>query len=218
MPYIEKLTWNQARNEIATTCDELGSIIDEINPSNDYFLLKIRYPFGAEILKDIMFYIPSERGVIYPITNSNLPKEFINNLNYSPLPLGIVVKNNIEVYRAIDHQIYSIAYYGNSLDLGIWEYFGWTTPYSVSAGARSLYMIPKISSSLAHKRIKQTFNVTLPPPSHLYNHWEIFKQITNSTNFPKKWFCEIIFFTKKWVESIQNNEHWIKLQNYIFRK
>ena len=128
------------------------------------------------------------------------------------------MKNSIEVYREINNRIFSLACFNEGFNIGIWEFFGSTTPYNVSAGARSVYMIPKISSAMQHKKLKQHFDVTLPPPKHLSEHFGIFRQIINSSNFSKDWDCQVIYLTNRWAEAIENNKKWINLKTYILEK
>ena len=131
-------------------------------------------------------------------------------LSYSVLPLGIAVKNSIEVYREINNRIFSLACFNEGFNIGIWEFFGSTTPYNVSAGARSVYMIPKISSAMQHKKLKQHFDVTLPPPKHLSEHFGIFRQIINSSKkigIVRLSICQIdgqISPFKKWINLLHN--------------
>lgn len=216
---IEEISWQDAREVVANTCKELADIIDDINPGKECTLFKVRYPFGMKILEDTIFYLPFRSPVIsIPITDPSIPSNIRNQLNYSALPLGIIVQNNIEVFRDLKDKIYSVAFYGNGLDIGIWEYYNWTTPYSITSGARSLYMLPKISESFSHKQLKKEFGVTAPPPRHTYDHWEVFTQIANSKNFSTPWFCEVLFLTKKWFDNIKNNKNWAMLRSYICTK
>ncbi|CAN5284361.1 hypothetical protein BH10PSE19_BH10PSE19_09530 [soil metagenome] len=216
--YIEELIWEQVRPEIADICPEVCTIIDEINPNNSYKLIKVRYPFGSKIVDNGHLVLPTGKSEYFPLTDKRLPISICNQLNYSPVPLGLVIKNNVEVYRELEDRVFSIAYYGRDFDIGIWEYFGWTTPYSVTAGARSLYMLPKIALASAHKRLKRDFGVTLPPPQKVYEHWAVFKQIANGRNFPEKWYCEVILLTSKWAEGLKTKGAWANFNNYLYEK
>ncbi|CAN5423483.1 hypothetical protein BH10PSE19_BH10PSE19_00380 [soil metagenome] len=216
--YMEELIWEQVRHEIADVCPEVSHIIDEIAPNKTYKLIKVRYPFGSKIVDNGLLMLPTGNTEYFPLTDKRLPPTICNQLNYSSVPLGVVIKNNIEVYRELDDRVYSIAYYGHDFDIGIWEYFGWTTPYSLSSGARSLYMLPRITLTAAHKRLKRDFGVTLPPPQKSSDNWAIFKQIAHGRNFPEPWYCEIIFLTSKWADGLKKDGAWTKLANYLNKK
>jgi len=217
-PFIEKLNWNEARQYFEKANPVITKIIDDIWPTQNHHLLKIRYPFGALILNDTKFQVPSKNGKISPLIEADVSSEIKQMLGYCSLPLGLVIKNNVEIYRDLEDRIFPVAFYGHDIDMGIWEYFGWVTPYNVSAGARSLYMVPKISSSVGHKRLRQEFGVTPHPPKKPFDHWEIFRQIANSSNFPESWNCEIVFLTKAWFDSILKDKAWFSLNDYLWRK
>ena len=217
-PFMEELTWQQVRQDVANSSQELSSIIDEISPSKKYTVLKVRYPFGSKVLENVEFYLPNEHGYSVPINDPCISSQVRQQLSYSPVPLCITVKNKIEIFREIDGKIFSLAFYGGDMDTGIWEHFGWTTPYSITAGARSLYMIPKISEVSKHKKLKKTFNVSAHPPQKPYEHWKVFTQIANSKNFTSPWFYEAIVLTDKWVDKIKNDLAWYKLQRYLWQK
>lgn len=215
--FIYEMTWQEVRKEIGIE-PEFKDIVDEISPGNDCTLFKVRYPFGQIMFKDTVFYLPNENGFSIPITDIEIPKNIRDKLSYNVFPLGAVVKNNVEVFREIEDKVFSVAFYGNGLDVGIWEHFGWLTPYTVSAGARSLYMLPKISEASAHKRLKKEFGIIAPPPKRLYDHWRVFAELANSPSFPSKWFCEVLFLSNKWLDKINNDANWIKLDRYIWKK
>lgn len=216
--YIEELTWENARKDVADSCKTLSNIIDNISPDKNYHLLRIRYPFGAKILEKAKFYLPDEYGRSIPITDIKIPQKIRSQLNYSFCPLGIITKNNIETFREIDGKVFSIAFHGGDLDLGIWEHFGWTTPYSITAGARSLYMLPKISETISHKRLKNEFDISASPPKRLFDHWQVFTQLAASSNFLNQWHCELIVLPQTWINQIKHDPAWRELNLYLWQK
>ncbi len=217
-PYITELTWEDCKDEIMQSCPQFAEIVEEISPNNDLPLIKVKYPFGAEIVKNGIGALPTQRGEILPITDTRLPEKMRKQLGYSLVPLGLVTKNHVEVYKELSNTIFSISFWGQGLQLGVWEYFDWTTPYSVSAGARSLYLLPKVTLSGGHKRLKRDYHVTLPPPKLMKDHWPIFKQIVNSPAFTEEWDCEIIYLTDKWLEKLESNGPWLRLRNYLLER
>lgn len=216
--FIEGVTWEDVREKITDNCQELGKIIDDISPKKEYPLFYVRYPFGARIIEKALFHLPDESGFSIPISDIKIPQKIREQLNYSSLPLGIIIKNNVELFNEIDGKVFCGGFYGKDLDIGVLEYFGWTTPYSITSGARSLYMLPKVSETISHKRLKNEFGISVPPPKRLFDHCHIFKQIANSSNFSKKWYCELIILSNKWVDKIKNDPAWHKLNTYLWKK
>lgn len=215
--YIQEITWQEARQESGIE-PEFKKIVDEISPHNDFTLFKVRYPFGQNIFKDNVFYLPNDKGISIPIIDSSIANNIRAQLSYNILPLGMIIKNGVEVFREIEDKVFCVAFYSNGLDIGIWEHFNWSTPYTVSAGARSLYMLPSISDISSHKRLKKEFGIIVPPPKRLYDHWRVFTELASSPNFSVKWFCEVLFLTDKWLEKIKNDIAWIKLDRYLWQK
>ena len=224
--YVEKLTWKQAKKNITPICHKLAKIIDDINPDDKYALYKIRYPYGSLIINNGHLNVVTESGRAVSLNDPSVPKELPSDLSYSPVPLGVGINNGVEVFRELSDRVFSIASWEKGLDIGIWEHMGWTTPYNVSAGARSIYMIPKISLASGHKRLKRDYRITTPAPKQSFYHWKLFSQIANSPaiDIANRWHCEIIFFSKKWVEALEKNGQkddgsgWSRLHNYLVAK
>jgi hypothetical protein len=132
------------------------------------------------------------------------------------LPLGILVKGSTEVYRDFADRIFSLGFFTNGLNIGIYELFGPPAPYSLSAGARTIFMIPKISEMGAHRKLKYVFNVRGNPPKELFDQWHLFKELAR--NFKNLWECEIYFLTSRWVEEMPNKLGWLRFKNYLLEK
>ena len=66
-PLIEELSWQAARSQLGSQFSEFVSIIDEIDPGPELTLIKVRYPFGALIVHNDTFYLPTEDGGSKPM-------------------------------------------------------------------------------------------------------------------------------------------------------
>ena len=152
---VEEVTWSEVRNTVSNTCKELASIIDDISPGKEFTLLKVRYPFSAKILENGEFFLPTPSNISTPITSNEIDNNIKDKLSYSSIPLGIITKNTVELFFDINRKIFPLAVFGNGLEIGIWEHFNWTSHYNITSGARSLYMLPKISETLSHKQLKK---------------------------------------------------------------
>lgn len=212
-----ELAWKDARDAVSGSCKELTRIIDNLSPGKDFCVLKASYPFGAKIAEKSVLHLPKNHS----LTNLDAikaEKNAIDKLSYSPIPLGIITKNKAEVFFDINRKIFSLENLGKGLNIGISEHFGWNTPHTINAGARSLYMLPKISEALSHKQLRKKFGILESAPKNLYDQWRVFSQIANSDKFSAKWNCEVIFLSKKWNDSIKNDPAWSELSTYINQK
>lgn len=219
----QELAWDEVRSCVVNTCSkDLVSIMDEINPDPSYKFFKIIYPFGTQLVTDGLAKFPLNKNTLALVTDHRTSKTIRENLSYSSVPLGIIAKNSIEIYRKMEDRVFSLAVAEPGFDLGIWEYFGSTTPYSISSGARSLYMIPRISTANLHKRLKKEFEIHASPPKRLCDHWNIFTELYSNDAFSTEWNCEIIFLGKKWFDTLKSNKEtssgWLKLRNFILSK
>jgi hypothetical protein len=202
-------------------CPILFDILNEINPSKALTLVKVRYPFGSIIIQNDTLHLPINQTTTVPITDPRIDKKWKNLLGYRSIPTGMITENSVEIYREMNEKVFSVALSGpnTGLEIGIVENFGTTAAYTVSAGARSLYMLPKISKANSHKKLKKEFSLTNPPPNKLLDHWHIFKELYSSEAFESSWNCELIFLTDSWMREIDSNDlAWLKLKCYIQKK
>ena len=162
-----------------------------------------------------MFNLPLPDGSVVPLSDSRIPKHIQEKLSYARMPLGILTNNSAEVYRELDDRIFSLVFFKPGLDFGIWEYFGCPTPYSVCSGARSLYMLPKITLSTSHKKLRREFGISLSPPKKSFEHWYTFKEMANHDDFGQSWYTEFLFIPQRWLHGHDKNPHFQRLRNLI---
>lgn len=214
-PSLTEITWKQARKAIAKICPKLANIIDEISPDDSFTFIKAQYPFGTKIIHKGVANLPTEHGGTMSSIDTKLTKAVRSKLSYNRVPLGVITRNGAEVFREIENRVFSVAFLESGLQLGVWEHFDWITPYTVTAGARSLYLLPQVKLSQAHNRLKRKYNITLPPPKQPFYHWHLFKQMVNSPDFSEAWSCEVMYLTKRWIDHLEEGGAWTKLNKYI---
>lgn len=221
-PVIEEITWEQARKLVAKGCKKLLKIIDNINPGKDLTLVRVRYPYGATITHDDVLHLPTVSNQTLPLSNPETAKKWRDLLGYRSIPMGIVTENSVEIFRQINDRVFSVALSGpdTGIEIGIVEVFGSTAAYTVTSGARSLYMIPRISKMFSHKKLRREYGIDAPAPKRLIDHWNVFKELYASPAFKKTWESEVLFLTKKWAVNLENEKDlaWLRLKSYIQQK
>lgn len=221
-PVIEEITWNDGRKLLRNGCQKLLDIIDEISPSKKLTLVRVRYPYGAIIAQNDSLYLPTHGIHTVSLHNSKTPKKWHDLLGYRSIPMGMIVENSVEIFREIDDKVFSVALSGpnTGMEIGIVEVFGSTAGYTITSGARSLYMIPRISKTIAHKKLRREFGITSPAPKNLIEHWHIFKELYYSPSFKKSWDSELLFLSRPWAQYLEkeNDLAWLKLKCYIQKK
>ncbi len=207
---IEILEWKDVRSRVSSINKELADIIDDLSPNKKYKLIKAKYSFGDLIVKNGKLYLPSE----------DIDK-IKSQLSYAPIPLSLILNKACEIFvnpgeRAIPLNVFSsgnmfgtfelMNYLSNKSAIPIWD---------VSAGSRTIFMLPKLSDSIGFKRLRAKYNI--PSTARLQNmtdHWEVFKYIAKSPEVNKSWQCEIIFFTEAWFKN-KNDPQWNIWHQYL---
>lgn len=218
-PKIKIVTWPEVRQEVISVNKQLGNIIDECMPSSKHKLVKVSYSYGDIIVDNGFVKLPTPDGLkfIEEIDNS----EIKNQLLYQPIPLFLTLKNDNEVFVNTGNRVVPLNLFHQGSLLGIFETIDYiynkksTSKWCVSAGARSIAMLPRITDKIGLDRLRQRFNIpaTLPLQT-LQDHWDFFTAITKHESFEQPWKNEILFFTKDWIAD--NDIKWLKFKDYIF--
>lgn len=222
---IEEMTWPDAREMVRAVDPVLADIIDKISPNKHYKLLKVRYGYGDLIFKDGVLQIPQENKQLLSIHDSELDPKLKAKLNYSAIPLLLTLHNSNEVFIDTSTRIIPLNVFDAGTLLGLFESVDYlmhqqTNPkWSVSAGARSIFVLPKINETGGFKRLRMHYRL----PSNMKiqsfsDHWQLFKAITSNPNFEQSWHNDILFFTKEWLASRDNDPAWVRFHRYIYQK
>ncbi|OGT06891.1 MAG: hypothetical protein A2103_05380 [Gammaproteobacteria bacterium GWF2_41_13] len=222
---IHRLTWKEARSDIFKVQPDLCKIIDKINPGNDFLLFKTSYPFGAKIVRSGLLCLPAPDGKVMPINSSSIPNELKNNLSRRSVPISIVLKNCSEVHYEMSDRIICLNLFKPGFILGLWENLDPPQSYyvkciwSVVSGARSLFLLPKMTDASSHKELRKKYGIRSQIPKGLVDQWQIFTEIANSRAFDKQWSSEFLFFSDKWMDTAIKDKslEWKAFYNYMLR-
>lgn len=221
-PFITELCWGEAKKLIHDPDPTLVEIIDAIDPGNTLKLVHASYGFGATIMHDDQLYLPVSKSEARPLSAFAHDDMVRSQLSYQSIPFGLGCKNGFEFYKEYEDKVFSVCTPGPSsgIELGIFEYIApYNTHYSVSAGARSAFMLPKISEARNNKRLNKAYQLDCHPPKQALKHWHVFKKIAASPLFPSDWRCEMLFFTKNWHANLgKKSGPWQSFHNYILKK
>ena len=216
---IAEYQWTpEIRKQVSAFEPELCSIIDNLDLDDSHTILKLTYPFGARIFGKGIFYLPTVNNETVAINDNHVPAYLKQQLSYSSLPLGIILDHGTEVFSEHGDRVFSLVYFRHGLNLGIWEAFAPASPFSLSAGARSLFMLPKITNAEKHKNLRQ-YGVNSPAPLTPFEQHATFVKIANHKNFPEPWVCEILFLTAPWMQKIKNDKNkWRDLHVFLLNR
>lgn len=219
---IDILTWNEAAPLVAKVNPKLAETIDQINPSEDYTLYKIRYSYGDEILKRGIFQIP-ENGNIVPLMGSKLPDKVKQDLhyNYQSNPLLLVLNNSSEIFLHWNDRIIPFSLMEPGSVLGGWGVLDepisqhpLLTVWDMTAGARSLFFLPKVSDKVFHTKLMNGLGLNSLVPRSLNDQWTVFRDMARNAKDTHPWHTEILCFSGKWFQQL-SQKAWQPLRCFL---
>lgn len=147
-------------------------------------------------------------GKTISINDIRIPESLKQSLAYSSLPLACIINNSCEVFVQEEQRIIPLNFLETGELFGLFELMCSLTQtsivhktiWNVSAGARSVFMLPSVSNVISYRRIYKKFNIN-DCVSKEFNdqHWSIFCNINNS-NKQNTWETTILVFSKEWFE------------------
>ncbi len=217
---IKKTTWSEIRNRVSKVNFRLAEVIDAINPDESYSLYLARYPFGSKVVDEGIFHLPSSSGEVVPIDDNKINDCVRNDLNYlgTGVPSGIILEHTIHEVVTICGQMLPLGVVKPGSIFALWKKldsdpsFHPVNMFTLTAGARFIFMGPNISNLTQHRNLMRDFNLRLHPSKDLLGQWEIFKILANHPSNKEVWFAELLFFSSKWFEKIMNDQSWQPLK------
>lgn len=223
---FEEVTWKQVKKEVLKANPKLAKIIEESKPSSQHTFIKVRYPFGVNIRQNSKLNLPLSNGEMLPFDHPKIPKSVQQKLSYSSSPLGLILNKSVEVYvqtskkRSVPFKIFKAG-----TIFGVWEIMEapkvavrslWE--WNISSGAKTIFMLPKISDTVGHAKLKNQLHIASFAPDTIYDHHKIFTEIAKSQYLKDPWDTEVLFFTENWIKPQENNIGWIKLREYWMKE
>lgn len=222
---ITEVTWAKVRDRVDSVNPEFAAIVDRLEPGPDYSLFKVRYPYGADFLKTGELQIPNAEGDLVPVTHPGVAENVRFKLGYSAVPLGICLNTSGEVYVNMDERIIPVHSFKPGSVFGLWEVLEPRGSafakriWNIAVGARSLFMLPKISDHIGLNRLSKAYDLKiLVSPKSIFEQHALFTEIAHSANIENKWHSEILFFSSKWFEPDLDNNAWLRFQHFMLHK
>lgn len=203
----EVISWQEALPRLKSVNSEFARLISglELNANNTF--IKITYGYGDKIYKGGILYVPVQ-GKLWPITSSVVPRNIRDALSYHRIPLGITINKTLEGYLnstkglIIPHSIYNSGDLIGTISNLSKDKYNWCSPYwNLTAGNRSLYLLPKITSERGYSRLKKTYGLTMQKPRLLGEQHIVYKCMNRRNSDEPIWRAEIFFLTKDWFKS-----------------
>ena len=211
-PYISLLTWQEARKALNLVRPDFISLLDDYPFDDSFHFYKVRYPFGSHILQGDRFFLPNAKGEMQLL--NEFPETIQQDLSYSaPFhPSGLNLSKNLEQFVILDERV--IPFYVltpgtfvgvaaaldrlNPQNQGFYSSFNM---WEITAGARSTFLLSKISDRQSFKRLQKDFGLFMKLPESPYDHWFIFQELAQKMAQP--WTAEILYFPRKFIDQFK---------------
>ncbi len=219
---LEAVKWGDVRELVREIKPSFADVIDLLDPQGSLVMYKVRYPFGSVIIQDGIFHLPTSDGRIAPITDDQISDTIRNQLSYSgTIPMGIVLHNSVELFLPSEERIIPFTLMcpgrifglSRALDPPISFHAGGT--WQMTAGARSMFVLPKITDYVSYKKICRARSIKLPMPDKLLDHGPLLIQMSKHKDFQKPWFCELLCFPADFLKE-HNDAKWIKFRYFLY--
>lgn len=209
----DMLCWKDVREQAHTVNSALATKIDAIDPSADFPLVKLTYPYGSLILENGQLFLPLKNSLDrVPLNDPSVPTALREALDYNPgaAPVSLVLKNTIELFMQHDGQLSTFICYSEGDMTSLWRMLDGDVSYhpdtlwNVSAGVRSIVMLPKISEKNAFNRLRKAYYLSPYSPRGFNDHWYIFREIANHKSFGEPWTVELLMFSANWFKHLDD--------------
>lgn len=222
-PTLKEVKWKDIREAVARVNPGFAAVIDGVKLNDKCRLYKAKYPFGSTIIKEGVFYCPTNDGLIVPLQDIRISSKIHTDLGYTDgIPPGIILNHSVELFLKPEENIMPFVLMRQGLIFGLWRALEPDPPTSyhqkqawhMIAGARSIFMLPKITDSLSYKKLCKARNIKQPLPRNLTAHQPIFTQIAQHKDFSCEWHTEMLFFSADWFKR-RDDDPWIRFHHYL---
>jgi len=220
-PYIEQLSWAEARELILPVNPEFVGHADQLDLPKECCIFKVKYRYGDYLLKDGEFMLRNNEGENVPINHPDIPEIIKKNLSYAPtVPMGIPINKRVEIFLGISERIVPVGItspgkiFGLTAVLSPHSSFDEGTIWNLTAGIRNIFSIPKISMEANHKFLVREFGQIGQAPKNYFDQWKTFRKIAHSAGVRDVWTVDVLYFSSEWFKTRKSLE-WLNFQLYL---
>ena len=210
-------TWNDVRDEVSEINPKLFALIENLSPGKEYDFVRVKYPFGTNIINNGHLQLPVEKH--------SSDKIIENRLQSTPIPLALVLKKKCEIYIRNFNRIIPLNIINPGFFFGVFEFLDCIfenkqtdSSWNVSSGSRSIFMLPKISNASGNHKLRKEFHVQYDTPDSIEKHWQTFSSLLQCQELREQWSCEVLLFSNRWLSSTQKDISWMKFRDYVMEQ
>lgn len=220
----EVVNWNEVKDQVKAVNPEFYELAEAIGIPDDDYLYKVSYSYGCEILKRRLFRFPGKRNKLMPLDEPDLPNNIKEDLGYAlkRTPLTMVLSKSVELFIDTDKKLFPWQILTEGKFLAVFSLleesrlFYPPDVFSITAGARNVFMLPNIGDQALHQNLKNALGIKQPTPKNLVEHWPVFRDIYNKAATDKdEWMVELLLFPKHWIDKLKNKTEYKNLYAFI---
>lgn len=226
---IVRTYWRKIRERVLKVDAVFAEIIDALDPDDTFPLYLAYYPYGEFIGDTEQPLFPKQDGGVFGLNDAIAPKELIEQLGYgsNSLPMVMLLEKELEYFVHLEEQSLTIpaAIYKPGAILPLARllrnknsrFYAPNGILVATSGVRSCFLLPHAGSAEPHASLQRNLNIKSSAPKILYEHWQIFKEIANSSTIENPWRSCVLYFSKKWVDMLYQDKAWLPLQLHLYR-
>jgi hypothetical protein len=228
--HLWRTNWRTLRERIAKAEPHFAELVDALDLDDSFAIYVLYFPYGDLKGDTISPFLPAGDGSYVRLSDPNLPSLIQDELGYgkNASPFGMILEKQFEYFADLPQRDLTMPWQNSKpgtffpVDrLFPQQHNRVYAPNSVlhvSAGSRSVFMLPNIGCSTHHAYLQRDYDVLSSPPKAMYEHWKVFKEVVQSSISNSDWRAALIYFSKPWLERLINDPAWLPLKNYLYEK
>ncbi len=219
------VTWAEISKEVRAVNPVLAEMIDAINPNENYPLIEVTLGYGEKMFEGDQIRLPAKGGKMKPLSDEGLV-QVAPFLKYATRPLGLQLKKSSEMFLEFEDRVVPLDMIREGEFVSLLEMTGFVNPsiqalpWSLTSGARSAFMVPKITDARSHNRLKAEFMFHRGPPTGLADHWHVFRAIANAAFDEFEWASKTLLFSGAWFDKeakTHQSPEWLRFYTYLMQ-
>lgn len=209
--HIDLVHWSDIQANIAKLNPALAGLVDNIPGINNIKFIMAKFPYGTSLLHHKLSFWDLKKNPLFH-GKSTVIKELSKLLDYpwQITPPGILLENSMELYINMNSHTIPLRVIKPGELLALHTFFEHEAvcniienAYSLMAGSRSLFLLPKISHKLYNQRLGNRYNIQNHlQPKNFFEHFNLFNEVCQSERFKSPWGVRVLLFTKEFVEHL----------------
>ncbi|MCC2625631.1 MAG: hypothetical protein K0R14_1504 [Burkholderiales bacterium] len=180
----------------------------------------VNYPYGAKIIHNRDVRLPLVGGDSISFNDPSLPDILREHLSYTPgfdNPVGMILNKEAEFYLERGKRIVSYPVIKTGQTFGFAHIVdavmnensetgkkAYVSIWNLNAGARTAFILPKVSENQKHANLLETYGINVEKPSLYTEQQNVFRALNASIDDP--WVQPVIYFPKQLLKMLKTGK------------